>query len=119
MQNETLQRQELARSNEDLQQFAFVASHDLQEPLRKIKTFGDRFKITCNDALTPQGKDYLARMQNAASRMQTLIEDLLTLSRVTSRGEPFILVNLKHIVEEVASDLEILIQETGATVEVQ
>ena len=59
------------------------------------------------------------RMQNAASRMQTLIEDLLTLSRVTSRGEPFILVNLKHIVEEVASDLEILIQETGATVEVQ
>jgi PAS domain S-box-containing protein len=119
LQQETLQRQELARSNEELQQFAFVASHDLQEPLRKIKTFGDRLKVTYGDILTPQGQDYLERMQNAASRMQTLIEDLLTLSRVTSRGEPFISVNLTHIVQEVISDLEIRIQQTGAVVEVQ
>ncbi len=119
LEQETRQRQELARSNEELQQFAFVASHDLQEPLRKIKTFGDRLKVTCSDALTPQGRDYLERMQNAASRMQALIEDLLALSRVTSRGEPFVPVNLTHIVQEVISDLEIRIQQTGATVEVQ
>lgn len=119
LETETRQRQDLVRSNEELQQFAFIASHDLQEPLRKIKTFGDRLKITCGDALTPKGRDYLDRMQNAASRMQTLIEDLLTLSRVTSRGEPFIRVNLIQIAQEVISDLEIPIQQTGATVEVQ
>ena len=119
LEKETRQREELARSNQELQQFAFVASHDLQEPLRKIKTFGDRLKATCGDALTPQGRDYLGRMQNAASRMQTLIEDLLTLSRVTSRGEPFVPLNLTQVVQEVISDLEIRIQQTGATVEVQ
>ena len=119
LEKETQQRQELARSNQELQQFAFIASHDLQEPLRKIKTFGSRLKVTCNDALTPQGKDYLERMQNAASRMQTLIEDLLTLSRVTSRGEPFVPVNLTQIAQEVISDLEIRIQQTGGIVEVE
>ncbi|MDJ0674443.1 MAG: PAS domain-containing protein [Calothrix sp. MO_167.B42] len=119
LEQETQQRQELARSNQELQQFAFVASHDLQEPLRKIKTFGDRLKATCGDALTPQGRDYLERMQNAASRMQILIEDLLSLSRVTSRGEPFVPVNLTQIAQEVISDLEIRIQQTGGTVEVE
>jgi len=119
LEKETQQRQELARSNQELQQFAFIASHDLQEPLRKIKTFGDRLKATCNDALTPQGKDYLERMQNAASRMQILIEDLLTLSRVTSRGEPFVSVNLTQIAQEVISDLEIRIQQTEGIVEVE
>ncbi len=118
LEQEIRQRQELTRSNQELQQFAFVASHDLQEPLRKIKTFGDRLKATCGDVLTPQGQDYLARMQNAASRMQILIEDLLTLSRVTTRGKPFILVNLVEITQEVLSDLETRIQQTGGRVEV-
>ncbi|MDJ0736787.1 MAG: PAS domain-containing protein [Nostocaceae cyanobacterium] len=118
LEQEIRQRQELTRSNQELQQFAFVASHDLQEPLRKIKTFADRLKATCKDALTPQGQDYLARMQNAASRMQILIEDLLALSRVTTRGQPFIQISLNKITQEVLSDLEVRIQQTGGRVEV-
>ncbi|MGJ5633793.1 PAS domain-containing protein [Nostoc sp. CALU 1950] len=118
LEQETRQRQELARSNKELQQFAFVASHDLQEPLRKITTFGDRLKTTCGDTLTEQGRDYLERMQNAANRMQTLIEDLLTLSRVTTRAQPFVSVNLAKIAQEVLCDLEVYIQQTGASVEI-
>lgn len=118
LEQETRQREELARSNDELQQFAFIASHDLQEPLRKIKTFGDRLKDTCGDAFTEQGSDYLKRMQNAAQRMQTLIEDLLTLSRVTTRTQPFVSVDLAQITQEVLSDLEVTIQQSGACVEV-
>ncbi|MDF5709437.1 MAG: PAS domain-containing protein [Nostoc sp. S4] len=118
LEQETRQRQELARSNKELQEFAFVASHDLQEPLRKIKTFGDRLKVTYSDILTDQGRDYLERMLNAVNRMQTLIEDLLTLSRVTTRGQPFVSVNLAKIAQEVLSDLEVYVQQTGASVEI-
>ncbi|MGI8504588.1 MAG: PAS domain-containing protein [Hassallia sp.] len=117
LEQETRQREELARSNEELQQFAFIASHDLQEPLRKIKTFGDRLKVTCGDAFTEQGSDYLQRMQNAAQRMQILIEDLLTLSRVTTRTQPFVSVDLAQITQEVLSDLEVTIQQSVACVE--
>ncbi|MEM7726437.1 MAG: PAS domain-containing protein [Cyanobacteria bacterium P01_A01_bin.45] len=116
LEQETRQRQELAASNEELQQFAFIASHDLQEPLRKIKAFGDRLHSTCNEALSEQGRDYLSRMQNASSRMQTLIDDLLILSRVTTRAQPLRPVNLTQIVEEVLSDLEIRIQQTQGMV---
>jgi light-regulated signal transduction histidine kinase (bacteriophytochrome) len=118
LEQETRQREELARSNDELQQFAFIASHDLQEPLRKIKTFGDRLKATCGDAFTPQGRDYLERMQNAAQRMQSLIEDLLTLSRVTTRAQPFVSVDLAQVAQEVLSDLEVAIQQSDAHVEV-
>ena len=76
---------ELERSNRDLEQFAYVASHDLQEPLRKIRTFGDRLELKCQDALDETGRECVERMQNAAARMQSLIDDLLTLSRVTTR----------------------------------
>jgi PAS domain S-box-containing protein len=119
LEQETRQRQELARSNEELQQFAFVASHDLQEPLRKIKAFGDRLRTSYADVLDEQGRDYLQRMQNAAGRMQILIEDLLTLSRVTTRGQPFTAVNLSLVTQEVLSDLEVRIGQTGARVEVR
>lgn len=118
LEQETRQREELARSNDELQQFAFIASHDLQEPLRKIKTFGDRLKATCGDAFTAQGRDYLERMQNAAQRMQSLIEDLLTLSRVTTRAQPFVSVDLAQVAQEVLSDLEVAIQQSDAHVEV-
>ncbi|HVV00013.1 MAG TPA: PAS domain S-box protein, partial [Verrucomicrobiae bacterium] len=80
---------ELSRSNAELEQFAFVASHDLQEPLRKILAFGDRLKTRLEGALAPESKEYLDRMQNAAARMRTLIDDLLTFSRVIRRSEPF------------------------------
>ncbi|MEA5506035.1 PAS domain-containing protein [Halotia wernerae UHCC 0503] len=118
LEKETRQRQELARSNEELQQFAFIASHDLQEPLRKIKTFSERLQTICGDSLNEQGHDYLERMHNAALRMQKLIEDLLTLSRVTTRKQPFVLVNLAQVVQEVLSDLEVCIQQSGGCVEV-
>ena len=107
---------ELTRSNAELEQFAFVASHDLQEPLRKIRAFGDRLKTKCEATLPEEGADYLGRMQNAAARMQTLINDLLTFSRVISRTEPFVLVDLGQITREVLGDLEVRIEKSGAEV---
>jgi two-component system sensor kinase FixL len=109
---------ELKRSNDELQQFAYVASHDLQEPLRKIRTFGDRLKVRCGEALSEQGQDYLARMQNAAGRMQTLIEDLLMFSRVATQARPFVSVDLAQVAREVVADLEARIEEVGGEVEV-
>jgi len=116
LEQETHQRLELARSNSELQQFASIASHDLQEPLRKIQTFGNRLKDKYAEELTNQGRDYLERMQNAAERMQTLIDDLLILSRVTTKAQPFVAVNLNQITQEVLSDLEVRIQQGGGCV---
>ncbi len=110
--------EELKRSNEELERFASVASHDLQEPLRKIQAFGDRLQAKCGDVLSEQGRDYLERMQNAAARMRTLINDLLTFSRVTTRGQPFSPVDLAQVAREVLSDLEVRIGQTGARVDV-
>jgi len=109
---------ELTRSNAELEQFAFVASHDLQEPLRKIQAFGDRLKVKCESANLGEGQEYLARMQNAAARMRTLIDDLLTFSRVISRTEPFAKVDLNRVAREVIGDLEIGIEKSGAKVEI-
>lgn len=108
---------ELTRSNAELEQFAFVASHDLQEPLRKIQAFGDRLKTRCDEAGLETGRDYLERMQNAASRMRRLIDDLLTFSRVISRTEPFATVSLTTVVKEVLGDLEVCIEKNGAQIE--
>ncbi len=107
----------LARSNAELEEFAYIASHDLQEPLRKILAFGDRLKLACRDALTDQGRDYLDRMLGAASRMQTLINDLLTYSRVTTLAQPYAPADLNTILREVLSDLEVRVEQTGARVE--
>ena len=109
---------QLERSNAELASFASVASHDLQEPLRKIQAFGDRLKAKCAAQLGDQGRDYLARMDNAAQRMQTLIQDLLKLSRVTSRAQPFASCDLSQIVGEVLGDLEVRIEQTQAVIEV-
>jgi PAS domain S-box-containing protein len=97
---------QLERSNRELQDFAYVASHDLQEPLRKIVVFGERLREKNSEALGPEALDYLERMQKAAGRMQTLINDLLTFSRVTTKAHPFVLVNLAEIASEVVNDLE-------------
>ena len=115
-----LERQaaELARSNGELEQFAYVASHDLQEPLRKILAFGDRLKTKCGEQLTDEGRDYLTRMQNAAARMQTLIHDLLALSRVATQPHPFGPVDLQDIVKHVLSDFESKIERLQGRVEV-
>nr|UXE45821.1 adaptive-response sensory-kinase SasA [uncultured bacterium] len=108
---------ELARSNAELEQFAFVASHDLQEPLRKIQAFGDRVKTKCEGHHSSEVRDYLARMQSAAARMQTLINDLLAFSRVIRSSQPFVAVDLAAITKEVLGDLEVRIEQTHAKVE--
>ncbi|WP_276496299.1 PAS domain-containing sensor histidine kinase [Pontibacter litorisediminis] len=107
---------ELERSNRELQDFAYVSSHDLQEPLRKIQAFGDRLKTKEYENLSDQGKDYVERMLNAASRMQNLINDLLDFSRVTSKAKPYVQVDLEKVLQEVLSDLEIVIEKTGAQI---
>ena len=96
---------ELERSNRELQDFAFVASHDLQEPLRKIQAFSDRL-IARSEDLGEREKDYLRRMQSAAGRMQALIEDLLSYSRVTTRAKPMVACNTNEILSEVLVDME-------------
>ena len=107
----------LELSNRELEQFAYVASHDLQEPLRKIQAFGDRLKIKAAPQLSDDARDYLARMQSAAGRMQTLINDLLAFSRVTSKAQPFVPVDLGQVAREVVADLEARIEQTGGRVE--
>lgn len=109
---------QLEASNRELQQFASVASHDLQEPLRKIVVFGDRLRAKFGDQLGEQGNDYIARMMNAAGRMQTLIDDLLEFSRVVTRARPFVAVDLAEVAREVLGDLEVAIEAKGAVVDV-
>lgn len=108
----------LERSNKELQDFASVASHDLQEPLRKVQAFGDRLKIKYAAVLDDQGRDYLERIQNAARRMQTLINDLLTFSRVTTKAQPFVPTNLSTATREVVSDLEVRIEQVKGQVDI-
>ncbi|MGV2828850.1 PAS domain S-box protein [Myxosarcina sp. GI1(2024)] len=110
---------QLKTSNRSLQEFAYVASHDLQEPLRKIQAFGDRLEAKYAKELGEKGQDYLRRMQNAAERMQNLIRDLLTYSRVTTKTQPFVATDLNFILKEVLSDLETRIEQTRGQVLVE
>ena len=118
--NSTLERRaaELARSNEELDQFASIASHDLQEPLRKVRTFTEQLVVTEGDRLSETGRDYLQRTNAAAERMQRLIEDLLRFSRVTTQGHPFQPVDLDEVTRQVLVDLEAQVEDTGAVVHV-
>lgn len=112
------QAEDLARSNAELEQFAFVASHDLQEPLRKILAFGERLRNKHGASLGPEGQDYLARMQAAAARMQILIHDLLSLSRIASGEQVLAPVDLSEVARTVVSDLEGRIAQVRGRVEV-
>lgn len=109
--------QELKRSNRELQDFAFVASHDLQEPLRKIRAFGDRL----NDLLqssepSPQILDYVRRMQSAADRMSLLIYDLLEFSRVSTRPSQFETISLQAALDDVLDNLSESISAKSALI---
>ena len=118
--NDTLERRahELARSNAELEQFASIASHDLQEPLRKVRTFTQQVTVLEADQLSDRGRDYLQRANSAAARMQQLIEDLLKFSRVATHGRPFAPVDLSQVTREVLDDLEAQVDQAGAVVEV-
>lgn len=124
MHNQILEEQvqvrtaELERSTVELTDFAYIASHDLQEPLRKIIAFGDRLAGKFGSILGNTGKDYIDRMQKSALRMKSLIDSLLQFSRVTSDSAPFQQIDLNEVVAEVLSDLEVQIERTKGKVEV-
>jgi PAS domain S-box-containing protein len=109
---------ELNRSNKELEEFAYAASHDLQEPLRKITTFGSRLFQKFSAQLGDEGFMYINRMQVATDHMRSLIENLLELSRVTRNKQPFESVSLDQLFKDVISDLELSIEETGAKIQV-
>ncbi len=108
--------QQLDRSNRELQEFAYVASHDLQEPLRKIMSFGERLSRKYGEVITNEGQEYLTRMNNAAQRMETLINDLLSFSRVTRSDLKFEPTDLNQIFSEVIADLD-AVERTKAQID--
>jgi PAS domain S-box-containing protein len=117
--NKTLQdkAEELRRSNEDLQQFAHVASHDLKEPLRKIKTYGSRLVDEYGDILPAKAKSYLDKMESAATRMNSMIDGVLGYSMLSATEQVIEKVDLNELLENIQSDLEILIQQKQAVFE--
>lgn len=109
--------QELERMNQELQSFAYISSHDLQEPLRKIQTFATQIMEKESDNLSDYGKDKFQRMQNAAQRMQTLINDLLSYSRTNVQERIFEKTNIGKIVNEIRDDLKEEIEQKKAKIE--
>ena len=109
---------ELQRSNEDLEQFAYIASHDLQEPLRKIRAFGDRLAVKYQHSLGESGVDYIRRMQSAAERMQALIQDLLTFSMVSRNTNTLESLDMPALLEEVIDDLDNQVKREKASIRV-
>jgi two-component system CheB/CheR fusion protein len=112
------QRLELERSNAALNEFASIASHDLQEPLRKILSFGERLELAAGPLLDGDARQHLGRMLNAAQRMRTLITDLLLFSQVTTRVYAFAPTDLAGIAHDVLADLETVVTDAGGRVEV-
>jgi signal transduction histidine kinase len=109
---------QLKATNEELDRFAYVASHDLQEPLRKIMIFGDRLANKYNEVLGDDAKEYLERMRKASERMQLLINNILDFSKFSAASQSFEQTNLNRLVDEVLSDLEIEIERKKAIIEV-
>ncbi len=111
--------EKLQRLNEELQDFTFVASHDLQEPLRKIQTFCDMARMRCAPVLDSTSNDYLDRIVNSANRMRQLLKDLLQFSFAASRAEPHKAIDLVKIAREAADVFEDTIKETGGLIEIE
>ncbi|MFY9153279.1 MAG: ATP-binding protein [Prolixibacteraceae bacterium] len=107
---------ELHEKNKELVDFLYIASHDLQEPLRKVQGFGDMLKRKYTQILGDEGAGYIDRMQSASGRMQNLIDALLLYSRVTTKVNPFEPTDLTQLAEDVVSDLEFSIEKAGAKV---
>jgi len=109
---------ELNRSNQELQQFAFVASHDLQEPVRKISFYSDYFLNKYAEKIDDKGKDYLKGMLSASHRMRNLIHDLLAFSQVEKKQVEYRHINLNLVIQDTLQDLEIMIREKEANIEI-
>ncbi|MDP3274729.1 MAG: PAS domain S-box protein [Deltaproteobacteria bacterium] len=109
---------DLERSNRELETFASIASHDLQEPLRKIRTFVDRLRSKLGSSLEGEALGYFDRLDSAASRMQELIENILTYSRVTTKAKPFSKIDLNEVLRDVLRDLDLQIERAKGTVSV-
>ncbi len=110
--------EELKRSNDELESFARIASHDLKEPMRKIQSFGSILEEDFSESLGESGRAYLERITSAAQRMQSLIDGLLAYSRVTTKPNPFCQLSLKNVVFEVLSDLEIALKQSAGKVNI-
>jgi signal transduction histidine kinase len=119
--NEVLleKNEELERSNKELVSFSYVASHDLQAPLRQIRTFTSRLLEIEAENLSENGKEYLKRIENASRRMQNLIDDLLSWSKTETSEKTFQLCDLNEILEEVKTTLKVFIEEQAATIEAE
>lgn len=119
--NASLQRlnRRLARSNEDLQEFAFVVSHDLKEPLRKIRVFAERLKNRGEETPDDRRAEYLELILDSTERMQGLIAAILDISRIVTHGQPFRPVDLGAVLQEVLADLAVRLEETGGQVSVE
>jgi light-regulated signal transduction histidine kinase (bacteriophytochrome) len=109
----------LESANRDLDRFAFMASHDLQEPLRKIRTFSDLLFVKYQQVLDTPAINYINRIQNAAVRMQTLISDILAFSRINNEKDTFVNYNLNIILQEAIDELDSIIQEKKGRLEIQ
>ncbi len=112
-----LKARELARSNSELEQFAYVASHDLREPLRMIGSFGQHLAKRCKGKLDNVAEQYLAQVLGGAERMKNLIDDLLEFSRVGMRGKPFEPVDCNAILNVSLQNLKVALEESGGKVE--
>jgi PAS domain S-box-containing protein len=110
---------ELEIQNKTLSDFAFFASHDLREPLRKILTFGSLLKSSLAGTLKPNDRNYIERMQDAARRMQTMLDGLLKYARISAKTPPYSTTNLTQAANEAVSNLQVRIEEIGATVAIE
>src|SRR4051794_27437258 len=106
----------LMQSNRELERFATVAAHDLQEPLRTILTFTDLTDKRFGDSLDPEARGYMLRVSAAAGRMRSLIEDLLTYARIGQEERQFESVDLRTVVDAALANIEQLVRETGARI---